>query len=95
MQGRQFIGAVTVDCANGVGGPKLRELIKHLPSPSEGGLEIQVVNDDVVQPEKLNHQVYIACTAITQKLADNLLSSAELTMSRRTNERLPQRMRVL
>ncbi|KAL8873351.1 MAG: hypothetical protein Q9174_001171 [Haloplaca sp. 1 TL-2023] len=56
MQGRQFNGAVTVDCANGVGGPKLRELIKYLPSPSEGGLEITVVNDDVVQPEKLNHQ---------------------------------------
>ena len=57
MQGRQFSGSVTVDCANGVGGPKLRELIKHLPSPSEGGLEIKVVNDDVLTPERLNHQV--------------------------------------
>lgn len=57
MQGRQFSGSVTVDCANGVGGPKLRELIKHLSSPSEGGLEIKVVNDDVLKPERLNHQV--------------------------------------
>lgn len=54
---KKFDGPVTVDCANGVGGPKLRELIKYLPSPSEGGLEIKVVNDDVVQPERLNHQV--------------------------------------
>ncbi|KAG7009565.1 phosphoacetylglucosamine mutase [Physcia stellaris] len=55
IQGGKFQGPVTVDCANGVGGPKLRELIKHLPSPSEGGVEIRVVNDDVVDPEKLNY----------------------------------------
>lgn len=54
---RKFNGPVTVDCANGVGGPKLRELIKYLPSASEGGLEIKVVNDSVVEPERLNHQV--------------------------------------
>ncbi|KAL8926136.1 MAG: hypothetical protein Q9208_003039 [Pyrenodesmia sp. 3 TL-2023] len=56
MQGRRHIGSVTVDCANGIGGPKLRELLKYLPPPSEGGLEIKVVNDDVVKPEKLNYQ---------------------------------------
>ena len=56
-KGAQFNGAVTVDCANGVGGPKLRELIKYLPSPSEGGVEIKVVNDDVDHPDRLNHQV--------------------------------------
>lgn len=55
MQGKKFNGSVTVDCANGVGGPKLTELIKYLPSASEGGLEIKVVNDDVVKPERLNH----------------------------------------
>ena len=54
---RKFNGLVTVDCANGVGGPKLRELIKYLPSASDGGLEIKVVNDNVVEPERLNHQV--------------------------------------
>ena len=54
---RKFNGPITVDCANGVGGPKLRELIKHLPSVSDGGLEIKVVNDNVVEPERLNHQV--------------------------------------
>ena len=55
--GKRFNGGVTVDCANGVGGPKLRELIKHLPLISEGGLEIKVVNDDVARPDRLNHQV--------------------------------------
>lgn len=54
---KKFNGPVTVDCANGVGGPKLRELIKYLPSISEGGLEIKVVNDDVLKPDRLNHQV--------------------------------------
>lgn len=57
MKGRKFKGAVTVDCANGVGGPKLTELVKHLPSVSQGGLEIRIVNDDVLAPERLNHQV--------------------------------------
>ena len=54
---RRFNGPVTVDCANGVGGPKLRELIKYLPTASDGGLEIKVVNDNVVEPERLNHHV--------------------------------------
>lgn len=54
---RKFNGPVTVDCANGVGGPKLRELIKYLPPASEGGLEIKVVNDNVVEPERLNYLV--------------------------------------
>ena len=56
-KGRKFNGGITVDCANGVGGPKLVQLIKHLPSPAEGGLDIKVVNDDVLQPDRLNHQV--------------------------------------
>lgn len=50
-------GSVTVDCANGVGGPKLREMIKYLPSGADGGIDIKVVNDDVVNPEALNVQV--------------------------------------
>ncbi|KAI4788728.1 N-acetylglucosamine-phosphate mutase, partial [Aureobasidium sp. EXF-8845] len=49
-------GHLTVDCANGVGGPKLRELLKYLPSPADGGLDVKVVNDDVHKPESLNHQ---------------------------------------
>jgi phosphoacetylglucosamine mutase len=57
MQGKKFTGCITVDCANGVGGPKLRELIKYLPKPEEGGLEIRIINDDVLKPENLNMQV--------------------------------------
>ncbi|KAI9783567.1 MAG: Phosphoacetylglucosamine Mutase [Geoglossum umbratile] len=56
MKGRKSTGAVTVDCANGVGGLKLAELVKHLPSPAEGGVEIKIVNNDAWKPEKLNHQ---------------------------------------
>jgi phosphoacetylglucosamine mutase len=61
MAGKTISGSVTVDCANGVGGPKLREFIKYLPSPSEGGLEIKVINDDVLKPENLNVQVCLIC----------------------------------
>lgn len=57
INGKKCNGPVTVDCANGVGGPKLRELLKYLPTTSEGGVEIKVVNDDVSRPERLNRQV--------------------------------------
>ncbi|KIW66086.1 hypothetical protein PV04_08291 [Phialophora macrospora] len=56
MHGRTIQGPITVDCANGVGGPKLRELIKYLPTAKEGGIDIKVVNDDVVKPEALNFE---------------------------------------
>lgn len=57
MHGRAINGTITVDCANGVGGPKLRELIKYLPTAKEGGIDIKVVNDDVLKPEALNFDV--------------------------------------
>ncbi|KAF2133486.1 Phosphoacetylglucosamine mutase [Dothidotthia symphoricarpi CBS 119687] len=53
LRGKKPAGHLTVDCANGVGGPKLTELIKYLPSKEEG-LEIFVVNDNVIKPESLN-----------------------------------------
>ncbi|KAK3079158.1 hypothetical protein LTS18_005588 [Coniosporium uncinatum] len=56
MKHKKTTGPVTVDCANGVGGPKLVELKKHLPGASEGGVDIKVVNDDVLKPEALNSQ---------------------------------------
>ncbi|KAI1933560.1 Phosphoacetylglucosamine Mutase [Ophidiomyces ophidiicola] len=56
MRGRSTNGPVTVDCANGVGGPKLRELLKYLPTAKEGGVDIQVVNDNVINPDSLNHE---------------------------------------
>lgn len=56
LKGKKPSGHLTVDCANGVGGPKLAELIKYLP-PKEEGLEIFVVNDNVIKPEALNVEV--------------------------------------
>ncbi|KAK8056806.1 Phosphoacetylglucosamine mutase [Apiospora rasikravindrae] len=53
MKNKKASGALTVDCANGVGGPKLKELLKHM-DPSKTGLECKVVNDDVLKPEVLN-----------------------------------------
>jgi phosphoacetylglucosamine mutase len=54
MKNHKYEGGVTVDCANGVGGPKLRELLKFLPAAN-----IKVVNDDVLNPDILNVQVNI------------------------------------
>ncbi|KAK4495600.1 hypothetical protein PRZ48_012868 [Zasmidium cellare] len=45
---------VTVDCANGVGAPKLKEMLKYLPSEKESGLKINIVNDRIEQAEVLN-----------------------------------------
>lgn len=57
MAGKTSQGHVVVDCANGVGGPKLREIIKYLPDASKGGVDIKVVNDEVHKPEMLNVSV--------------------------------------
>ncbi|KAL4880047.1 hypothetical protein BJY04DRAFT_192293 [Aspergillus karnatakaensis] len=54
MRGVKVNGSLTVDCANGVGGPKLRELLKFLPSPNENGVDIKIINDDVINPDALN-----------------------------------------
>lgn len=57
MKNVKVQGSLTVDCANGVGGPKLRELIKYLPPADQGGIDIKVVNDDVINPDRLNFEV--------------------------------------
>ncbi|KAI9751197.1 MAG: Phosphoacetylglucosamine Mutase [Lichina confinis] len=56
MEGRTTKDSILVDCANGVGGPKLRELIKYLPDPKEGAVEVVPINDDTSNPDKLNYQ---------------------------------------
>ena len=78
--GRKIKGALTVDCANGVGGPKLKELIKYLPSASEGGIDIKVVNDDVLKSERLNHQVVHRCVLGSDD--DTYVFSVGQTLSR-------------
>lgn len=57
MKYRKTTSGVTVDCANGVGAPKLKELVKHLPNSSQGGVDVKIVNDDIHRPEMLNVQV--------------------------------------
>jgi phosphoacetylglucosamine mutase len=54
MQGKKKPSRLTVDCANGVGGPKLAELLKYL---GDDHLEIRIVNNDTQNPKKLNYQV--------------------------------------
>lgn len=54
MQGVPSIGLVTVDCANGVGAPKLRRLAAAVGTDL---FRCTVVNDVVDQPSKLNFQV--------------------------------------
>ena len=61
MSNRTIKGHLTVDCANGVGGPKLRQLLKYLPSAKDGGIDIKVVNDDVITPSALNHEASPLC----------------------------------
>ncbi|RWA12190.1 hypothetical protein EKO27_g2904 [Xylaria grammica] len=53
LRGRKVLGGLTVDCANGVGGPKLNELLKRHDS-QRTGLQAKVINDDVLRPEILN-----------------------------------------
>src|SRR5436190_23801323 len=54
MQGKKKPSRLTVDCANGVGAPKLAELLKYL---GDDQLEIRIVNSDIHNPKKLNYQV--------------------------------------
>ena len=54
MESARPIGPLSVDCANGVGAPKLKELMKYLGSDT--GLDIRVVNDKIENPAVLNEK---------------------------------------
>lgn len=56
LKGRKVKGTLTVDCANGVGGPKLGEFLKYIPK-DKVSFDVKVVNDDVLRPEVLNLDV--------------------------------------
>lgn len=56
LRGRKVNGQLTVDCSNGVGGPKLVEFLKYVPKDVTG-FDVKVVNDDVLRPEVLNLDV--------------------------------------
>jgi phosphoacetylglucosamine mutase len=53
MQGKKKQSRLTVDCANGVGAPKLAEFLKYV---GDDHLEIRIVNADIHNPKKLNLQ---------------------------------------
>lgn len=56
LRGRKVDGQLIVDCANGVGGPKLNEFLKYVPKDVTS-FDCKVVNDDVLRPEVLNLDV--------------------------------------
>jgi phosphoacetylglucosamine mutase len=86
MGDKKSAGVVSVDCANGVGGPKLHELLKYIPSAAEGGIDVKVVNDDVLKPDMLN--VSVCATSMAAEYFSNMQNSAVRTLSRRTSELL-------
>ncbi|RPA72714.1 Phosphoacetylglucosamine mutase [Ascobolus immersus RN42] len=69
MENKAALGPVTVDCANGVGGPSLRKLAEYIPKEV---LEFNIVNDDVDSPAKLNHQCGADFVKTQQKLPPGL-----------------------
>ena len=85
MHGRTIQGHVVVDCANGVGGPKLNELLKYLPTAKENGIDIKVVNDDVLKAEALNFDVSFQLRSCGLPLT---YTSVEQTLSRPSRRRL-------
>lgn len=56
LAGKKASGQLLVDCANGVGGPKVHEFLKYV-SKETTGLDVKVANDDVINPELLNLDV--------------------------------------
>lgn len=58
---------VTVDCANGVGAPKLKELIKYLPPDL---IKVNFVNDRIDKPEDLNNHCGADYVKTQQRVPD-------------------------
>jgi phosphoacetylglucosamine mutase len=54
MQGKRKPSRLTVDCANGVGAPKLAEFMKVL---GDDYLDVKIVNANIQDAKKLNYQV--------------------------------------
>lgn len=56
LRGKKIQGPLTVDCANGVGGPKFKDMLAIIPKDVTG-FDVNIVNDDVLRPEVLNLDV--------------------------------------
>ncbi|KAK9478713.1 hypothetical protein V1514DRAFT_330212 [Lipomyces japonicus] len=63
------LASITVDAANGVGGPKLKELVKYIGSEN---LDVVIVKNDVTAAEKLNNQAGADFVKTQQKLPTGL-----------------------
>ncbi|GAB7361962.1 hypothetical protein MBLNU230_g1999t1 [Neophaeotheca triangularis] len=65
---------VTVDCANGVGAPKLKELLKHLPQEKgeDGFIQLKVANDAIEKPEMLNANCGADFVKTNQRLSPSI-----------------------
>lgn len=77
MKNKKIEGSLVVDCANGVGGPKLTEFLKHIPK-DQVAFDVKVVNDDVLRPEVLNLDVSAYWTILRGAFSDDL-SAAPIT----------------
>lgn len=52
-KGKMSLCPLTVDCANGVGGPKLHKLVERI---GKANIDIRIVKDDIMTPGGLNSQ---------------------------------------
>ncbi|KAK9765865.1 hypothetical protein K7432_005477 [Basidiobolus ranarum] len=71
-QGKQKLSPLFVDCANGVGAPKLRDLAQVI---GEDTISVKIVNDNIDTLGKLNHQ----CGADFVKVNQTFPSGLTLT----------------
>jgi phosphoacetylglucosamine mutase len=74
VQGRAVLPTLTVDCANGVGAPKLAELAKHI-----GGdfLSVKIINDNVDNIERLNFKSGADFVKTTHEYPEGLSSNTQ------------------
>lgn len=54
-KGKPKMSPLVVDCANGVGGPKLRKLLEKMEAV-QAGIDVKIVKDDTSTPGALNSQ---------------------------------------
>ncbi|KAJ1920342.1 hypothetical protein IWQ60_007011 [Tieghemiomyces parasiticus] len=70
VSGHRRLSPLTVDCANGVGAPKLRALAERI---GEANLAVELVNDNIEAADQLNYQ----CGADFVKTQQNFSANVE------------------
>lgn len=76
MKGKPVLPTINVDCANGVGAPKLRDFLKYIDS---NVWSANVVNDDIYIKGKLNYNVCIlSCLFKDTKTIQYLIPSRQI-----------------